>query len=296
MKKYLVIADNNEQSEGKICSGIERGIELAKLSGAAVHIVGFAFDNYDSEQTTQKNIGDFRRAVIMTREKTISTILQQVDTENLELTSEVVWAENISKWLIEETKTNQYSMIIKAGHRTESFNHTPTDWVLFRESPIPVMIVDKNKFKARHKILCALDLGSKKDSHQQLNSQVIQQGKALAEILESELFCCYAIPVSPILVDLDIVSAKKIKTKETKKAQKRFAKLAEKFDLDPKILNTKAGDAEKVVPSIANRLKAEMVVIGTVRRKGIKGKLIGNTAEKVLHNLHTDLLVVNPDQ
>jgi len=223
-------------------------------------------------------------------------MLQKVDTENIELTSEVVWAENISEWLIEETKTNQYSMIIKAGHRTESFNHTPTDWVLFRESPIPVMIVDKNKFKPRAKILCALDLGSNKDSHKQLNSKIIHQGKALAELLGSELFCCYAIPVSPILVDLDIVSAKKIKTKETKKAQERFAELAEKFDLDPEILNTKAGDAEKVVPSIANRLKAEMVVVGTVRRKGIKGKLIGNTAEKVLHNLHTDLLVISPDQ
>jgi len=296
MEKYLIIADNNEQNVGEVCSGIERGIELARLSGATIHIVGFAFKPYEPAQTKQKNMGDFRRAVIKTREKVITTMLNEIDTKNIELTSEVVWAENVSKWLIEETKKIQYSMIIKAGHRTESFNHTPTDWILFRESPIPVMIVDKNKFKSRAKILCALDLGSKKDSHQRLNSQVIQQGKALAKVLESELFYCYAIPVSPILVDLDIISAKKTKTKITKKAKKRFAKLAEKFDIDPKILKTKAGDPEKVVPSIANQLKAEMVVIGTVRRKGIKGKLIGNTAEKVLHNLHTDLLVISPDQ
>ena len=296
MKKYLVIADNSKQSEDEVCSGIERGIELAMLSGAAVHIVGFVFEHYEPEQTKQKNLGDFRRATIRTREKTIATMLEKVETENLQLTSEVVWADNISYWLVEEAKTDQYSIIIKAGHRTESFNHTPTDWILFRESPIPVLIVDKNKFKPSAKILCALDLGSKKDSHKQLNSQVIQQGKALAELLECELFCCYAIPVSPILVDLDIASEKHTKTKVTKKAQKRFAKFAKKFDLDPQILSTKAGDAEKVVPFIANQLKAEIVVIGTVRRKGIKGKLIGNTAEKVLHNLHTDLLVISPDQ
>ena len=33
MKKYLVIADNSKQSEDEVCSGIERGIELAMLSG-----------------------------------------------------------------------------------------------------------------------------------------------------------------------------------------------------------------------------------------------------------------------
>ncbi len=293
MEKYLVIADNIEQIEGKVCIGIERGIDLAKLSGAAIHIVAFAFDIYDSDKTKQKNMGDFRRAVLRTRERAIATILQNIDTEKLKLTSEVVWAENISQWLIEETKKNHYSMIIKPGHRTETFNYTPSDWQLLRESTTPVMIVDKGEFMSRAKILCALELGSKKNSHKRLNIEVVRQGKALSELLGSELSCCYAIPVSAILVDLDVAHAKKTETKKLKKAHKRFSKLAKKFDLDLEILRTKAGDPEKVIPFIANQLKAEMVVIGTVRRKGIKGKLIGNTAEKVLHNLHTDLLAVS---
>ena len=38
-----------------------------------------------------------------------------------------------------------------------------------------------------------------------------------------------------------------------------------------------------------------IVVIGSVGRKGLIGQLIGNTAEKVLKLLKTDVLILSPD-
>ena len=290
MKKYLIIAG----ATGKNEPSIQRGIELAKLSGVAVHIVGFAFDIFVSEQTDPEMIADFQQAVIAARREYVTDIIKKVDIQNVNLTTEIVWEKNISEWITTQAKTDLYSMIIKTGHRSETFYHTPSDWQLFRESPIPVMIVVNEKWRQKDNILCALDLSSKKDTHQQLNRQIIKQGKALSELLNSELHCCYAIPLPTILVDLDIVDKRKIVKEGTKKAQSRFAILADEFGLDSSILHTKPGDAEKVIPSIANKLKTRIVVIGTHRRKGIKGKFIGNTAEKVLHHLHTDLLTVSP--
>ena len=289
MEKYLIIADTTVENN----SSIQRGIELAKLSGAAVHIVGFAFDTFVSELTDPEIIEECRQAIIHDRQNHINKALKKVDHQNISLTSVVVWEKNISDWVVVQTKTGLYNMIIKTGHRSEKFYYTPSDWQLFRESQIPVMIVVNKKWRKKDNILCALDLGSKKDSHKQLNREIIRQGKALAELLNSELYCCYAIPLPTILVDLDIVDKRKIVKEGTKKAQSRFAILADEFGLDSSILHTKPGDAEKVIPSIANKLKSRMVVIGTHRRKGIKGKLIGNTAEKVLHHLHTDLLTIN---
>jgi len=51
MKKYLIIAD----ATGKNEPSIQRGIELAKLSGAAVYIVGFAYDIFVPEHKERKN-------------------------------------------------------------------------------------------------------------------------------------------------------------------------------------------------------------------------------------------------
>ena len=48
-------------------------------------------------------------------------------------------------------------------------------------------------------------------------------------------------------------------------------------------------------PTLAARLKADIVVMGTVGRTGAAGKLLGNTAEQVLHRLHTSMLALRPD-
>ena len=54
------------------------------------------------------------------------------------------------------------------------------------------------------------------------------------------------------------------------------------------------GAPRDVVPAVANELKADLVVMGTVSRTGIPGLLIGNTAEVILNNLECSVLAVKP--
>ena len=50
----------------------------------------------------------------------------------------------------------------------------------------------------------------------------------------------------------------------------------------------------RVINSRAAKVRAQIVVMGTVGRKGVKARLIGNTAEKVLDHLKTDVLAIKP--
>jgi universal stress protein E len=50
-----------------------------------------------------------------------------------------------------------------------------------------------------------------------------------------------------------------------------------------------------VITSEAARTRAQLVVMGTVGRTGIKGRLMGNTAESVLRLLRTDVLALKPE-
>jgi universal stress protein E len=59
-------------------------------------------------------------------------------------------------------------------------------------------------------------------------------------------------------------------------------------------IHIKAGNPNTVIPSIASKIKAELVVIGSVGRRGLKAKLMGNTAESILALLKTDVLVMQP--
>lgn len=293
--KYMIIVDE----AGKRQPAVHRGIELARRSGAAVHLVAFVFEAYLDEEDGEnkegkEHIKELKQAIVAEKQKSLDKIINAIDLGNVQLTSEVVWKKRISKWIIKHTNNQQYSLLIKTGHRSESVFYTPSDWRILRKCAIPVMFVAEKRWRSKNNIMCSLDLGSDNKNSYALNLNIIKQGQELAELLNGKLYCCYAISVPTVLVDLDILNKKKIKKKRTEKAHALFAKLASELNLDKDILHTRLGVAEKVIPSIANKLKVQMVVMGTVGRQGIKSKIIGNTAELVMHRLRTDLLAIKP--
>jgi nucleotide-binding universal stress UspA family protein len=55
------------------------------------------------------------------------------------------------------------------------------------------------------------------------------------------------------------------------------------------------GPAELLIPQVAQRIEAKLVIVGTVARSGLQGVLLGNTAEQVLGRLNSDILVLPPN-
>lgn len=55
------------------------------------------------------------------------------------------------------------------------------------------------------------------------------------------------------------------------------------------------GGARDLVIALTERLRADVVVMGAVSRRGLKRLFLGNTAEEVLDKLPCDLLIVRPD-
>ena len=288
MKKILVIAD----MKGKKQAAIHRGLELAKRSGADVHIVAFVFDTYVSEQQDPETAKQLQQSMIDARSKDINEIIQNLDTDKIQLSSEIVWDNNVADWITKNATPEKFSTIIITGHRTENIVHTPTDWRVLRQSNVPVMIVAEKAWRKKNIILCAIDLGRNDKKHKDLNRHIIGEAKALADLFGGQLHCCYAIPLPEVLIDLDILNKKRILKKAKKEAEAHFSEIATEFGLDLSSLHIRGGKAEKIIPSIANKLKATMLVISTVGRKGVKAKILGNTAEKVLHQLRTDVLAL----
>jgi nucleotide-binding universal stress UspA family protein len=60
-------------------------------------------------------------------------------------------------------------------------------------------------------------------------------------------------------------------------------------------LHAAQGAPWQVIGSMADKLHADLVVMGSVGRSGLSGMLIGNTAEKTLHASQHSVLIVKPD-
>ena len=71
-------------------------------------------------------------------------------------------------------------------------------------------------------------------------------------------------------------------------------KLCDEHRIPRENLHIHEGVVEEVIADEAERLLAQLVVMGTVGRHGVGAKVLGNLAERVLTGLRTDVLALKP--
>ena len=54
------------------------------------------------------------------------------------------------------------------------------------------------------------------------------------------------------------------------------------------------GEAEEIIVDLAEKEKADLIVMGTVGRTDISGFFVGNTSEVILNNIGCSVLAVKP--
>lgn len=190
---------------------------------------------------------------------------------------------------------NDIDLVIKTGNRTESLFHTPLDYQLVRELKCPVMISTLQKWRAKHRVMVTIDINSNNANQIALNLKALKWASDWARIHECELHAAFCIDLPAAMTELDIISKDEALAKQEKEVTAKLKAFLDEHGVTCDSISVDAGSPSRVLPSIANKLKADLVVLGSVGRKGVKGILLGNTAEKVMSKLRTDLAVVHPD-
>jgi len=290
MDKLLIVMDPAYKHQ----KALVRGIELARATNAHLEIVAFTHEHLGalpSDPVVQQRARD---ALTELRQRWLEQMLALSDCRDLKVTTHTVWEKNIHQWIIEHSHPNRFKAVIKTGSRTETLLYTPTDWHLIRECPVPVMLVAEQKWNHAHPILAAVDLSTTKPVKKALNTKIIQQASALGKALGAEVHLVHALHISEVLADLEIINVTEHEQKRREALEPSITHLCNTWRIDRNQVHMAVGPAHKVIPSVASNLKADMVVIGTSGKTGLKARVIGNTAEKVLTHLKTDLLAIKP--
>lgn len=275
---------------------LTRGIQLARATGARMEVVAFIHEYLDSLPGDAAVRENARTTLIEHRQKWLEQMLALADCQDLSVSAHTVWEKRIHHWITRHCKQKRVDTVVKTGHRSETFLYTPTDWHLIRECPAAVMLVSNHKWRKAHPILAAVDLSSDKPAKKALNVKVIDRAWHLAKALDTELHLVHALHVSEVLADLELIDLPAHTRQREQALQPVVEHLRHTWHLAPEQIHLAGGPAHKVIPSVANRIKADMVVIGTTGKTGLAAKVIGNTAEKVLSHLRTDLLTLRPDE
>ena len=290
MDKLLIVMDPAHKHQ----KALARGIELARATGAQLEMVAFTHEHLSALSSDPVLQQHARDALIELRQRWLDQILALSNCSDLHVTTHTVWEKRIHQWIIEHCHPNRFKAVIKTGQRSETLLYTPTDWHLIRECPVPVMLVAEQKWNHAHPILAAVDLSSTKPVKKALNTKIIAQASALAKAFGTDVHLVHALHISEVLADLEIINVAEHEQKRREALEPAITHLCNTWSLSRDQIHMAVGPAHKVIPSVASKLKADMVVIGTSGKTGLKARVIGNTAEKVLTHLRTDLLAIKP--
>jgi universal stress protein E len=123
------------------------------------------------------------------------------------------------------------------------------------------------------RVLGAVNLGSHDLGHIKLNNQIISEAQRFAHGFGAEAHFAMAYPDQNRAPDP--------------------AEVARICGVEPARVHLRHGNAAAVIRLLAEELAADLIIIGTVARSGLMGTVVGNTAERVLDDTASDVLVLN---
>lgn len=267
--------------------------ELADTYQRPLHIVFFAYETFHYLPEQQQT--RLQQQVLEQMEAQAQQLIDQHLISQQSLSFEVVWQQNIADWIQNYVEQKQPELVVKTGNRSESAFHTPTDWQLLRHCPAPVYILAEKKWRRSAHVMACIDLNSKRPSKQALNHRVLQQARTLADARGCELHVCYVAECSPVLQALGMQYTDEVTDSARSKHKARVRELAEQYAIPEANFHIQGGEPDKVIASTAAANKVGTVVVGTVGRGGVGGKVLGNTAEKIFSLLKTDVLALKPE-
>lgn len=170
---------------------------------------------------------------------------------------------------------------------------------LLRTCPCPVWAIQPTSHPNYRQILAAIDPLADDSEHLELNETIIRLGGALAkrEGANLHLVSAWTLPMERTLRSRLGVDAcdQLIQQAESRVRQNLDHWLVGHVPNDvTTTLHVLRGRASQQIAETASRIKADLIVMGTICRVGLAGILVGNTAEHLLSTATCDVLAVKP--
>jgi universal stress protein E len=297
-QKILAIVDPTTEDQ----KAINRAIELARKTGASITAFLTIYD-FSYEMTTILSSDEreaMRKSVINDRTQWLESLLADLDLSGISIDCRVIWHNRPFEQIIAQVLHNGYDIVIKGTHQHDKFKSvifTPTDWHILRKCPCPVLLVKEHLWPDNGNILAALNIGSEEEEHKALNKKITAEAKQLTQVMKANLHLVNSFPGTPVNIAMEIpeFNASDYNHSMLKHHQKAMLAHATAFNIAPENTHIKEGFPEDIIQSIAAKLDAELVILGTIGRTGLSAALIGNTAEHVIDRLNCDVLALKPD-
>lgn len=282
MQNILVILDKPKHEQ----IALQRALELAQKSGAKLHLVSFVYEPLVSMPMLSSSMLNVSEELEKERGKWLQA-LQSEHTLPPGSTAEVVWHHDIPYWTLEYLDDNACDLVVKTAQKQFGRGGFGSiDWRLIESLPTALWLAVSTHWVKRDRIVAALDPAIDNPLHVELNQRVLNLGGTLSKLLDAELESVACVPVHSEVADLDKFR------EETGALLQAVDKVIASSGVTCSRTHFVTGKPAAEVNRVVDRNKARAILVGRGVRKGPKGFVLGNTAERILGRANTDVLIV----
>ncbi|MDH3761103.1 MAG: universal stress protein [Gammaproteobacteria bacterium] len=263
-----------------------KALLIAKLADCEIHAFLCVYqdiskgDAYDSRH-------DFKHSTLAEAKQWLDEQLEPCKVAGLSFSKEVVWNQRWVDAAMHSIAKSGCDLVIKSSfHHSKSrrFYRATSDFKLMRYCACPILFAHQTQEWQSNKVLACVDLESTDSKHARLNGVIARDARAIADIVGMDLYIAAAHKGD---IDVDNLPIK------GQGHQLDMRQLGELYGVDESRIFLRRGDTIATLKGVCDELDPSIVIMGTLARTGIKGKLIGNTAEKLLDLIDADVLTVN---
>ncbi len=207
---------------------------------------------------------------------------------------------------------NAHDLVIKPAENPDFLERLfgSDDMHLLRKCPCPVWLMKPGEKSNYQRILAAVDFdpNGPESPEQGPNAEILELSSSLAisDFAELHLVHAWDAPAEMLLrswsdnpdeAALSYVEGERSRHQMgmdaiQRRLRERIGQEAYEY-LSPRY-HLIQGAAKQVIPQTAERVGADLVVMGTLARTGVTGFFIGNTAETILEQLRCSVLAIKP--
>jgi universal stress protein E len=295
-KKILAVIDPSLDQQ----SSLLKALTIAKKTGAKIIALSSVYDkSYDMTAVlTSDERFDMKQAMVEHENVKLSTLITELNCES-HVDVVITWYKKLHESVIDTCKEYKCDLIIKSTKKhglLASTLFTPSDWHILRNSSVDVLLVKHHEWPQGGTVFSSIGVSAKDDEHSYLSDKVAETAYGLSKMLNAKLHLANSFTGAPIHIAVEVpnfspeVYNKSVQQRHTKTLQA----LGNKYELDSVNIHVLEGLPEDIIPALCKKYSADLLVIGSVGRKGLTAALLGNTAELIIDEVECDILVVKP--
>lgn len=286
----------------KHSTAFHRGVELAKKTGAELTLLLTDYNpalfraRFLDPELLQKAV----RGYLGVRRRWLDNEVDALRQQGVNAQAVASWHKPAYEEIARQALERNPDIVIKDVEATGRFSRavfTPADWHLMRLCPAPLMLVNAHSSSYPQRILAAVDPFDSRDKPADLNDAVLRAALAMAYQCDAPVHVVHAYEYLPTMAPAGAESAfadASIFEQVRDDHQKQFVTFGKSHGIPETRMHLMEGKPADVISELAEEINADLVVLGTVHRRGLKRVLMGSTAEEILGNINSDVLVLKP--